>query len=362
MWYRRIYANIDQNVVQQWANRIEQVKQISDLDAQEQAISQLMQEFFDTSLTEEDFKYYDLIYIPLKELDREVDRAQRAITGEPDLDFNDVYSMKEWMDWKEKTTGLTQYDLPYLINNLDKSFSMYGGQVWPAWNSYNAQSRQPFPPEEAQFILDFKNELQQKAFHLLGVDKQQLSDPELWKVSAGESLVDGTSDLELVKHIDWRPNNDPDAEGTLLTFIAREAGVTIFAEVANPMPVSLQRQELSKFMQDLNSMPENWNREVIFVEGGDFEDILSGKLDQNIRVYRMMSDEEYNFWLRQEVIPVGKYFADKRQYAVGTDFADEGFKEVFSFIVNRALLSGMDVHVFTNDVPLKLEGRHLTPA
>lgn len=143
----------------------------------------------------------------------------------------------------------------------------------------------------------------------------------------------------------------------ITSFTITPSGISIISEVSeNPMPTQLQKSELNKFINDVNNFfPKDWNKDINYIEGGDFEAILSGKLDKDIKVYRMMSDKEFNNWERGEIIPVGKYFALKREYAVGTDFSGEGFRNVFAFIINRGLLSGGDENVVISNVPLKLK-------
>jgi len=360
MWYS--FSQIDENIVKIWIDKLQQAQSIPDVEEREFAINALMLEYFNEFGMGNE-TYRESIYEPLSKIHQQSitdalarEKEKREETGEPELDLRDIYTFPQWIEWAKQNKGsLSEYDLPYLISALNESYSVYSNHVYQIYQKH----REITDPSEKQFIINLKDSLQNEAFNTLGIDKANLSDPELWKiVSAG----DFEKSLELVKRIDWLPQNDPNAEGTLLTFAINHNGIIIIAEVSDPMPVELQKQELEKFMNDVEKfIPNDWNKSINYIDGGDFQDIISGKLDKNIKVYRMMSDEEYESWLKGNIIPKGKYFALRRDLAVGTDFAGEGFKDIFSFVVNRSLMSGAEDNILISDVPLYLKNHQLLP-
>lgn len=368
MWYKETYND---PTIHEWTKKIQDANQIVDPEEKSDALNDLLVEYFNT-FGVGNKEYYDIIYIPLHrahsdalgpaiEASKIRRQKEREQTGEPELSLSEIETYPEWIAWKERTYGtLSEYDLPYLISGIDKYYNIYKNSIWKTPSFYGDRGKQIVDPDEVEYIKSIYNDLQNRSFEVLGIDKNKLSDKELWKIiSVGE--FDKT--LELVKQISWLPNNDPDAEGAIITFVISPNGISVFAEVADPIPIQVQKQELNKFMNDVdNYIPPEWSKEIKYIEGGDFEAILSGKMDKKIKVYRMMSNIEYEKWLSGEVIPVGKYFALKREYASGTDFGNEGFRDIFTFFVDRMLMSGMDENVVVSSIPLKLEGQSLTAA
>lgn len=358
MWYN--YSSISGDIIRNLENRTNDISNIQDPEERMRAILDFELEIFNLDLSDEEKREIRNNFYPiLNNLYKETDKQLREKTGEPDLDFSDIYTFPEWIEWKEKNKGLGEYDLPYLIKSIEDDYSIYNNKVYYNKKRSNYYMK-PVPEDEANFVLSLRENLKRKSFDVLGVNNNDLSDPEKWDVEVFETTEGHV--LELTKRIIWLPNNDQDAEGSIITFLASPRGVAIYAEVSDPPPISFQKEELRKFFNDVeNNMPKNWNKEIKYAEGADFQSILSGNLDQEIKVYRMMSDEEYNQWRSGEIIPPGKYFATKRQFAQGTDFAEDGFRDIFQFIVNRSLMSGMDENVLINDIPLLLQGRKLIP-
>lgn len=358
MWYK--YSMIQDDIIKNFENCIKNIPLIQDPKERMKAILDMEIDIYKLDLSDEEKREVRSIFYPiLNDLYKEADKQLRLETGEPDLDFNDIYTFPEWIQWKEQNKGLGEYDLPYLLKSIEDNYSIYNNKVY--YNKrYSNFYMKPVPEEESKFVLSLRESLKSKSFDALGVNRENLLDLEKWDVEVFETEEGHV--LKLTKTIIWMPNNDPDAEGTIITFIASPKGISIYAEVSDPPPLSFQKEELRKFIYDVqNNMPKNWNKQIIYAEGADFESILSGNLEKDIKVYRMMSDEEYNKWRAGEIIPPGKYFATKRQFAQGTDFASDGFREIFQFNVNRSLMSGMDENVLINDVPLLLQGRKLIP-
>lgn len=358
MWYRN--SMIENDIIKNFENRIKNIHSIQDIKERMKAIFDIEIEMFNLDLPDEEKREMRSVFYPvLNELYKEADKQLREETGEPDLDFSDIYTFPQWIEWKEKNKGLGEYDLPYLIKSIEDNYSIYNNKVY--YNKkYSNFYMKPIPEEESNFVLSLINKLKQKSFNILGVIKENLSDPEKWDVEVFET--NNGHFLELTKTILWLPNNNPDAEGTIITFCASPRGISIYAEVSDPPPISFQKEELTKFIYDVeNNMPQSWDKGMIYVEGADFGSIISGNLDKKIKIYRMMSDVEYNKWTSGEVIHPGKYFSTKRQFAQGTDFAEDGFREIFQFIVNRSLMSGMDENILINEVPLLLRGNKLIP-
>lgn len=353
MWYFSQYNKIDdenKDKRKQWEEKINSIYDIQDLEERLDYIYDIMSDFRKSEIAY-DFDYND-IYKKIISITDETKDKIREITGEPEFDFNNIYTFPEWLEWKEKIGGKesAKNNIPYLISELDELYTFYGEDVYYRPTRYE-KSRQ-ISQEESEKVLGIKQYLQDKAFNLLNIDINKLSDPESWKA---EGFGTEEKTLGFTKVIDWLPEGKD--EGVITSFTITPSGISILSEVSeNPMPTQLQKSELNKFINDVNNFfPKDWNKDINYIEGGDFEAILSGKLDKDIKVYRMMSDKEFNNWERGEIIPVGKYFALKREYAVGTDFSGEGFRNVFAFIINRGLLSGADENVVISNVPLKLK-------
>jgi hypothetical protein len=361
MWYKKVFSQIDENIKNKFLNEINEIRNLNDAKEKFKRLLDLETEIYNNPDLSQDTYFFETITLPIRDLFKEIDIELREVTGEPELDFRDIYTFPEWLSWKETTGTLSSIDLAYLISYLNENFHIYQTLIFQRPSKYSYTKNYEITDEqEKKFIRDLQSKLQQKAFQIMNIDKSKLEDPQSWQAN---SAGDFEKNLEFIKRIDWRPNNDIDDEGALLTFAINPQGISIMAEIADPMPIQLQKYELEKFLFDVQKFfPENWSKEIRYIDGGDFRDILSGKLDKNIKIYRMMSDAEYDSWRQGSIIPKGKYFALKKQFAVGTDFADEGIKEVFTFIVNRSFVTGMDESVVVNTIPLRLQNNLLIPA
>lgn len=359
MWYFSQYEKIDDEDKQKWIERINSIDDIQDLKERLKYIYDLEKEFLKSKL------YYDPncedLYKQLKSIRNKVEQELRELTDEPEFDFDDIYTIPEWIEWAEQTMGKKSVkgNIPYSLLGFDEIYQPSGKIFYKKSGRY--EKPKPLSYQESEEVLKVKKYLQDKTFNLFNIDINKLSDPELWKAKGvpvkKEDEVDLTDEVKIgfSKIIDWLPEGKD--EGVLTSFTITPDGISIVSEVSrNPMPLQLQKYELDKFMNDVyNFFPKDWNKNIVYIEGGDFKTILSGELDKNIKVYRMMRDEEFRKWEIGEIIPTGKYFSFKRNKAVGTDFSGEGFKNVFTFIVNRKFLSGTDPDIIISNVPLRLK-------
>ena len=174
MWYN--YSSISGDIIRNLENRTNDISNIQDPEERMRAILDFELEIFNLDLSDEEKREIRNNFYPiLNNLYKETDKQLREKTGEPDLDFSDIYTFTEWIEWKEKNKGLGEYDLPYLIKSIEDDYSVYNNKVY--YNKKHSNSyMKPVPEDEANFVLSLRENLKRKSFDVLGVNKNNLSD------------------------------------------------------------------------------------------------------------------------------------------------------------------------------------------
>jgi hypothetical protein len=321
MWLRLAQNQTD---FREYEDLLQKIVPVKDPEKRYSALASLVSRIYRSFTPSE---AWDFIQEKVRPLQKQADQELRAITGEPELNARDADSIDEWLSWAENAHGnLGLETLLWLSETLDE---------------HRFKNNPLAVKEVGDRLLGLTSQA-------LGLDPSKLSDPEKWKLS-------GSGFVKLVNY----DTDEGYGEGSIVQFFVDPDGLGILAEVSDPMPIEFQKEELKKVLGDLRMFPENWQKEVKYIEGADFQDILSGGLEKDIQVFRMMSFDEFNAWERGAEIPAGKFFAAKRSLAQGTDFGSEGDRDVFSFRAKRNLFSGDLDNVLRTNVPTKLLGKTL---
>jgi sulfur relay (sulfurtransferase) DsrC/TusE family protein len=331
-------------------NRLQEIVAIQDLSERSIQLSKLFSDIVYGRI-ESTYELRDTVRKLASETNDEIDRLDRLETGRPEIQWDSLASFEDYLEWAEKS------------GNIDIStyaFLMSGAQKVPQY------LRRYIKDFDEQPIRDFVKKMQGKIIDQLGIDISKLHSPNEWRVDAIDTLdleIDSNTwkmPIQFVRQ--YHGSEDKEwGESSVVQFFCGISGVSILAEISgvSPIPVEDQKRLLEEVLYDAKNVL-HFPDTISYVEGGDFKDILSGSLDKPIRLYRMMSLKEYEKWLAGEEIPVGKYFALKRSFAVGTDFStDDPDREVFSFYSNRSLFSGESENVVQSAVPLIFENGRL---
>jgi len=112
MWYFSQYNKID-NERKKWEEKIDSIYNIQDLEERLDYIYDIMSDFRKSEIAY-DFDYND-IYKKIISITDETKDKIREITGEPEFDFNNIYTFPEWLEWKEKTEAKNQRKIIFRI-------------------------------------------------------------------------------------------------------------------------------------------------------------------------------------------------------------------------------------------------------
>jgi hypothetical protein len=235
------------------------------------------------------------------------------------------------------------YSADYLIENINRLL--------------NERYKIKLTKEEIELLENLKKTITNNIFDLSNV-----SDPELWEA---------ISDKKIQKVIDVSKRFDEDDnEWPIIVFqIDKDNGIFIGVEVGDldskvsHKAIEIQKEELVKFLKDIiYHFPSDWNKKITEIDdAGDIHRIIrqASGLDNRVKLYRMMAFEEYKKWKNGDEIPPGKYFATNRLNAVGTDFGNEGDREVFIFSSNQNNFRGDFGGNLVSIVPMHLDGNRL---
>jgi hypothetical protein len=283
-----------------------------------------------------------------------------VLKGRTIYDRLDVYSIYNVINEKIQHSELSSYDVSRIIEDINKLLN-YGIETKEYLGSGRYRKIQLSHSEKEILKLSL-NILTKFIFNKNNIDLQKISDQEHWSVISEDNIVKTVEGNKVIPG-----GQDSDEEYPIITFIIdKKEGISILCEVGEvsqenyKLSFDFQKDELDKFLKDIEVFPNDWNKNITEVsEEGDIGRILKGSLNSNVKLFRMMSIVEYNKWVSGEVIPPGKYFATKRKNATGTDFGNEGDREIFTFISNNSLFRGDFDGNLVSIEPLILDGNRL---
>jgi len=369
-----------------WLKFAQDVNEEEILTAAEQELSQSVDSLFsvDESLTQEElqdradrlFKIQWRIYEKLTNLNIDyskiweaLQKVRKAVQTMQDLstirsgrtiyDGGDPYIVHKFIQEMIQHDEMSSQNIEYILEDIRELESR--GIPSGSWS--NGFQRHIRLRHDQKNLIDQSMSLISN--YILANAGINIPDKQDWKVMTANSLmkrIDGQSILS--------ENENDENEYPTLTFIIDKAeGISIYAEVgetdadASRISFNFQKQELQNFLQEVNDyFPSDWNKQITDIgDEGDFRRILETNPNDSVKLFRMMSFDEYRQWEIGETIPVGKYFATKRSNASGTDFGSEGDRDIFSFIGIQRAFRGDFGGNLVSVVPMKMQGKKLVP-
>ncbi len=291
----------------------------------------------------------------------EEERLNDEREGVPKIDFDDIYSLKEYLKYSEEKYN--EIDMPtasFILRYSDEIARK------PLYKIVNKEDKE----EARQFSEYLRNIISKK----LNIPLDKFHSPEEWSIEATDTLnwdpdspswQDPYEYIYLVRLHHGKEDEKWGESSLVQFFVHKNSGIYILAEVSSESPFSIAEQKIliNEILDDMTKFLPEWSREFSNIEGGDFQDIINNKISGEIRVYRMMSPKELDAWERGEIIPEGKYFASDIKYAVGSDFSfDDPDRRVYTFKISRELLIGEMDNVYITSCPTKLENKNIVKA
>lgn len=310
-----------------------------------------------TSLSEKYRDVYEL-FSEVRKLEKQMSDEAVIRSGRTIYDPNSPETLLQIIQEKIQHNELNPQDISIIAKDIEElKFGIPTGEY-----SYGRKQKTPLTEEQKSILNNAKSLLRQARMQEAQIDIPKL-DIQYWSILDENTFKKQIDGYKLLSQGEEDENEYP-----ILTFmINKNNGISLYAEVGYTDPdgaqrsLEFQKTELQKFFNEIASaFPNDWNKEIYEIEDeGDIKRILSGELDKPAKLYRMMSLNEFKNWELGEVIPPGKFFATKRINAVGTDFGDEGDREVFTLYGNNADFRGDFGGNLVSITPLKLEGKRL---
>jgi hypothetical protein len=209
--------------------------------------------------------------------------------------------------------------------------------------------------------------LSSRALEILKIDISKLHSPEEWEIVGldGRDLSDeeGYSSENHIELI--RTHFDENSGRSFMKFFVKRSGIRIYIKSFGRSLFSFAEQErlLNEVLSDVSNV-FGWEPIVDYIDGGDISAIYEGTLDEDIRIYSIMDENEARFIVNGGIIYPGMIFVANRDeaYRVREErFGKDSDKKVYNFSCLRRNLRGLNYPYLMNSMLLRRVKGRLVP-